>query len=196
MTKRRRKPASPDDIAAYMRQQREQQDRADDVALLERQPDVQIATLPKQPHRRHDVFDQLFYALKPALSFAEHAAARRLATDYAESMGEADRGSGMERIDGPCSGSAVYRRIAARERMSVVLEGYPVDGMIVTPGVGVFYARMLMHLIVPSELPWRAIMLVETGEASERVQTALVRQACRSLAQAYAEVDNCARKRA
>jgi hypothetical protein len=124
--------------------------------------------------RRADVFD----VLKPNMAPGAYDAARRLELDYRIRAGEAEGGSGGERVD--CTmGRTTDLMLAAGERIDEVNGRLPLRDKLV-----------LSSLIAPQiDANWRASIQRLTGETNPHAQGAVVRGACLNLRDAYASME-------
>jgi len=188
-----KRPASPEAIAAA---RRASQEVAADIARLSAQPDVRAVVDAGGriiAANRMDAFAQLLNAPRPAISQDEFNAARRFEADIAAGQGVDWTPGG----DGTSTFGPMDRRLAAQDRIRAVLT---VKGRFGCTIVGHGQAVILEALILPQfegkTLPWRETVENTARVKDERQQTALVRDSCRALVTAYAQIDYAERKSA
>jgi len=182
MTKRRRKPATPEDIARLAAEKRENEAN---VAHLEAQPDVAFRIGPTGKiawARRLDVFESLYDDGRGRMSKGAFDAVIRLEKDIAARKREdTDRG--------------VPARIMAHSVTPItdrsLQAGYRVDDAIAA--LGYTAGGMMEELISTPQgailTRWPPIVQRWTKETNPHAQRAAVRMASERLAEWYREVD-------
>jgi hypothetical protein len=178
---KRKPPKSPEQIAAekaaIRRRDFEAAELPGSAANLETSEPIEVRREGQKnvlTARRADVFD----VLKPNMAPGAYDAARRLELDYRIRAGEAEGGSGGERVD--CTmGRTTDLMLAAGERIDEVNGRLPIRDQL-----------LLRCLIEPAQdATWRLAVQRLTGETHPHAQGAVVRGACFNLREAYASLE-------
>lgn len=191
----RRKPASPEKIAAIAAERRLAEKVADrnpeawgaNVEAMAMPANASVAvTMDRaraktvQTAKRMDAFS----ALATGMPQASYFAALRLQVDITIRKGEQDRGRNFNRVDCESPTDRTDAMIAAARRIEAVFAR-----------IGGHTQWLLTELASPSEVTrlqhqnWREIVAYITGETNPMAQGATVKHACQDLALAYAEMD-------
>lgn len=196
----RRKPASPEQIAAQAAERRLAERAADrnpqawganlDSLAMTANATV-VVKMDKTKSRTIQTAKRMdaFAALEEGMPVASYVAARRLQADITIRKGEQDRGRNLDRVDCDSQTDRTDAMIAAAKRIEAVFAR-----------IGGHTQWLLTELASPSDVmrlnhtTWRTIVQYITGEEDAMSQGAAVRHACRELAVAYAELDRLPRR--